>query len=175
MRPSLALVPVIVCTDNRQGVVQSLRTVHSSMGTTWGSTLMLTITENSRTECTATWVAKAPPPSYVADQPCLICTILPGHIPSEPLSCKRPGGGPLEAATGTSRPLSISTLSVSIDFLESDLVSSRTLERRVDVVGSMTVELCIPACQAESFTIAGLEYAQECCRSINHPGIVGAD
>ena len=52
---------------------------------------------------------------------------------------------------------------MSIDCLKSDLVSSRTLERRVDVVGNMTVELCIPACQAESFTIAGLEYAQECC------------
>ena len=63
--------------------------------------------------------------------------------------------------------LSPLSLSMSIDCLESDSVSSRTLERRVDVVGSMTVELCIPACQAESFTIAGLEYAQECCTSTN--------
>ena len=52
---------------------------------------------------------------------------------------------------------------MTIDCFESDLVSSRTLERRVDVVGSMTVELCILACQAESYMIAGLEYAQECC------------
>jgi len=44
----------------------------------------------------------------------------------------------------------------------SDLVSSRTLERRFDVAGSMTVELCVSECQAQSFTIAGLEYAQEC-------------
>jgi len=53
----------------------------------------------------------------------------------------------------------------------SDLVSSRTLERRVDA-GNVTVESCIPACQEESFTIAGLEYAQECwCgNEINPPG-----
>jgi hypothetical protein len=44
----------------------------------------------------------------------------------------------------------------------SDLVSSRTLERRVGVVGSVTVESCVSACQSQSFTIAGLEYAQEC-------------
>ena len=48
----------------------------------------------------------------------------------------------------------------------SDLVSSRTLERSVNA-GNVTVESCVSACQAESFTMAGLEYAQECCKS-NH-------
>ncbi|KAH8985361.1 WSC domain-containing protein [Lactarius akahatsu] len=46
----------------------------------------------------------------------------------------------------------------------SDSVTSRTLERRVDVA-SVTVESCVAACQSQSFSIAGLEYAQECCRS----------
>ncbi|KAH8985360.1 WSC domain-containing protein [Lactarius akahatsu] len=54
----------------------------------------------------------------------------------------------------------------------SDSVSSRTLERRVDV-GSVTVESCVAACQSQSFTIAGLEYAQECwCgNEIKSPGV----
>ena len=54
-----------------------------------------------------------------------------------------------------------------IDCIESDLVSSRTLERRVDVDGGMTVGSCVSACQSQSFTITGLEYAQECCKSTN--------
>ncbi|KAH9173154.1 WSC domain-containing protein [Lactarius sanguifluus] len=54
----------------------------------------------------------------------------------------------------------------------SDSVSSRTLERRVDV-GSVTVESCVAACQSQSFTIAALEYAQECwCgNEIKSPGV----
>ena len=51
-----------------------------------------------------------------------------------------------------------------IDHLESDSVSERTLERSVDA-GSTTVESCVSACQSQLFTIAGLEYAKECCRS----------
>ena len=53
-----------------------------------------------------------------------------------------------------------------IDHPESDLVSSRTLERSVGA-GNVTVELCVSACQSQSFTTAGLEYAQECCGSNN--------
>ena len=53
---------------------------------------------------------------------------------------------------------------MSIDCLGSDLVSSRTLERSVDA-GNVTVESCVSACQAQSFTTAGLEYSQECCES----------
>ena len=55
---------------------------------------------------------------------------------------------------------------MSIDRLGSDSVSSRTLERSVDA-GNVTVESCVSACQAQSFTTAGLEYAQECCESTN--------
>ncbi|KAH9967000.1 WSC domain-containing protein, partial [Russula compacta] len=43
----------------------------------------------------------------------------------------------------------------------SDSTSSRTLERRVDA-GNVTVESCAEECQSQSFTIAGLEYAQQC-------------
>lgn len=55
----------------------------------------------------------------------------------------------------------------------SDSVSSRTLELRIDALaGSLTVESCVAACQSQSFTIAGLEYAQECwCgNEIKSPG-----
>ena len=57
------------------------------------------------------------------------------------------------------------SLYMSIDRFESDTVSSRTLERSVDA-GSTTVESCVGACQSQSFTIAGLEYASECCKPI---------
>ncbi|KAI9439174.1 WSC domain-containing protein [Lactarius indigo] len=56
----------------------------------------------------------------------------------------------------------------------SDSVSSRTLELRIDALaGSLTVESCVAACQSQSFTIAGLEYAQECwCgNEIKSPGV----
>ncbi|KAH9032989.1 WSC domain-containing protein [Lactarius pseudohatsudake] len=43
----------------------------------------------------------------------------------------------------------------------SDSPSMRALERRIDA-GNVTVESCVSACQSQSFTIAGLEYAQEC-------------
>ena len=55
---------------------------------------------------------------------------------------------------------------MSIDHFESDTVSSRTLERSVDA-GSTTVESCVGACQSQSFTIAALEYADECCKPIH--------
>jgi len=53
----------------------------------------------------------------------------------------------------------------------SDTRSSRTLERRVDA-GNVTVESCVKECGKQSFTIAGLEYAQECwCgNDIRSPG-----
>jgi len=46
-------------------------------------------------------------------------------------------------------------------------VASRTLERRFDV-SNVTVEACIRECFVQSFTIAGLEYAQECCKLITN-------
>ncbi|KAI9449277.1 WSC domain-containing protein [Lactarius psammicola] len=53
----------------------------------------------------------------------------------------------------------------------SDSTSSRTLERRVDP-GNVTVESCVSTCQSQSFTIAGLEFGQECwCgNQIQSPG-----
>ncbi|KAH9161006.1 WSC domain-containing protein [Lactarius sanguifluus] len=53
----------------------------------------------------------------------------------------------------------------------SDSTSSRTLERRVDP-GDVTVESCVSTCQSQSFTIAGLEFGQECwCgNQIQSPG-----
>ncbi|KAI9439171.1 WSC domain-containing protein [Lactarius indigo] len=55
---------------------------------------------------------------------------------------------------------------------QNDLVSSRTLQRRVNA-GNVTVESCVSACQSQSFTIAGLEFAQECwCgNAIGSPGV----
>ena len=46
-------------------------------------------------------------------------------------------------------------------------MASRTLERRFDV-SNVTVEACIRECFVQSFTIAGLEYAQECCKLITN-------
>ena len=51
----------------------------------------------------------------------------------------------------------------NVDCFHSDSVASRTLERRVDL-SNVTVEACIKECLIQSFTIAGLEYAQECCK-----------
>ncbi|KAI0263595.1 hypothetical protein BC834DRAFT_971278 [Gloeopeniophorella convolvens] len=53
----------------------------------------------------------------------------------------------------------------------SDSTPSRTLERRVSA-GNVTVESCVNECQRESFTVAGLEFAQECwCgNQISAPG-----
>jgi hypothetical protein len=55
---------------------------------------------------------------------------------------------------------------MSIDRPASDSVSSRTLERSVNA-GNVTVESCVSACQSQSFTMAGLEYAHECCKIIH--------
>jgi hypothetical protein len=45
----------------------------------------------------------------------------------------------------------------------SDVVGDRTLETEIyTITSAMTVELCLAACQAAGFTLAGLEYAGEC-------------
>ena len=44
--------------------------------------------------------------------------------------------------------------------------------------GNTTVESCIAACQAQEFSLAGVEYGQECCVSISRahiPVIVRTD
>ena len=46
--------------------------------------------------------------------------------------------------------------------------TGRTLTTGMSVTGgsaAMTVELCTSACQAANFIYAGVEYAQECCKS----------
>jgi hypothetical protein len=49
-----------------------------------------------------------------------------------------------------------------------DTVGGRTLGTEIYSIpgASMTVELCLAACKAASFTYAGLEYSQECCESL---------
>ena len=80
---------VVLRADDGQGVVPSLRTVHSSMGTTMG---LFTLTDQTQTSWAAPWAAKATLLNCVADRPCSICTTLQEHIPSDPLSCQLPAG-----------------------------------------------------------------------------------
>jgi hypothetical protein len=42
----------------------------------------------------------------------------------------------------------------------------RSLLNRVDVPSGVSAETCTAACKAAGFTLAGLEYAQECCESM---------
>ena len=62
---------------------------------------VLTFTDTTQMDCTATWVVKATPPNYVEDRPYLTCIILRGRIPSEPLSFQLLASGPRWAAIGT--------------------------------------------------------------------------
>ncbi|KAI0263607.1 WSC domain-containing protein [Gloeopeniophorella convolvens] len=76
--------------------------------------------------------------------------------------------------TGTF-PIGASVVPFSVAWISqgcfSDSTSSRTLDRRVDA-GNVTVESCVNACQTQSFTLAGLEFGQECwCgNQVNAPG-----
>ena len=47
----------------------------------------------------------------------------------------------------------------------SDSVGARALQVMVDA-GSTTVESCVAACQAQGFSLAGVEFGRECCASI---------
>jgi hypothetical protein len=51
-----------------------------------------------------------------------------------------------------------------------DSVGARTLTTEIYSIGgnSMTVELCLAACLASNFNLAGVEYAGECCKSSFH-------
>ena len=49
--------------------------------------------------------------------------------------------------------------------LSSDSVDARALEMTVDA-GDTTVESCVAACQAQGFSLAGVEYGAECCASV---------
>ncbi len=60
---------------------------------------------------------------------------------------------------------------LNVDCDSSDSVSSRTLERRLDDLSqTLTVQSCVAGCQSQpdGFTVAGLEFGQECCTFINH-------
>ena len=48
----------------------------------------------------------------------------------------------------------------------SDSVSARALQVMVDA-GNTTVESCVAACQAQEFSLAGVEYGRECCTSVD--------
>jgi hypothetical protein len=52
----------------------------------------------------------------------------------------------------------------------SDSVSGRALQVMVDA-GDTTVESCVAACQAQQFSLAGVEYGKECCVSISQPRV----
>ena len=148
-------------------MAQRSRTVHSlvPLGTITGSNTAF-IGQTQIKRGSVLWAAKAILPKYVAENPGSTCTILRGRFPSEPLSFQLLASGPRWAAIGTAASPKMSRNEHCTDHLESDSVSSRTLERSVDA-GSVTVESCVSACQSQMFTIAGLEYAQECCRSAN--------
>ena len=149
-----------------QGVAQSSSTVQSSLATT--TALSMGISVRTQMIRTATWVVKETQVRPVADQPCSTCTISLGRTPSEsgPLSCLPSPSvrGPPRAVTGTVpfELLIVRHNYTNANLSHSDSVASRTLERRVDVA-NVTVEACIKECFVQSFTIAGLEYAQECC------------
>ena len=51
------------------------------------------------------------------------------------------------------------------DRVFSDSVDARALEITVDA-GNTTVESCVAVCQAQGFSLAGVEYGSECCASI---------
>jgi len=148
-----------------QGVAQSSSTVQSSLATT--TALSMGISVRTQMIRTATWVVKETQVRPVADQPYSTCTISPGRTPSGPLSCLPSPSvrGPPRAVTGTVPPRAVNLPydCANANFSHSDSVASRTLERRVDVA-NVTVEACIKECFVQSFTIAGLEYAQECCK-----------
>lgn len=68
-----------------QFAVQSFSMVRRSLETTMGSSTGTSV--RTPTQRTATWVVKETRVRPVAVQPCWMCTILRGRIPSEPRSC----------------------------------------------------------------------------------------
>ena len=54
----------------------------------------------------------------------------------------------------------------------SDNVAFRTLAHQVDTPGggsAMTVALCVDACHAAGYVLAGVEYGSQCCESSRNP------
>lgn len=63
-------------------------------------------------------------------------------------------------------PSSFSLLSTTQElFFEiSDNPHVRTLERRINLAGGMTIGKCTVACRSAGFTRAGVEFGDECCK-----------
>lgn len=87
--------------------------------------------------------------------------VVPRLLPPVPASSERTSSGLLSAATGSS---SFSPQSQSLNLL-SEGNGGRTLTLGMAVTGgaaAMTVEVCLDACQAAGYSLAGVEYSQEC-------------
>lgn len=56
-----------------------------------------------------------------------------------------------------------------------DSVASRALPVPMAVAGAMTVELCLDACHAAGYSIAGIEWSQECYCGYDLPAQVAAE
>lgn len=69
--------------------------------------------------------------------------------------------------------LYVSLVSFSVFFLDlrisctSDSVNARTLEKFMGSDGSTTVANCLATCEAQGYTIAGVEYGRECCKFLS--------
>ena len=78
----------------------------------------------------------------------------------------------LEGATPGTPPATVSTNPGPDGWVfegcYSDSVGDRTLANEVATTNgssAMTVALCVEACQAAGFSLAGVEYADQCCKS----------
>ena len=52
-----------------------------------------------------------------------------------------------------------------------DRTSARTLGNHLEVPGgpaAMSIEACLTACQSAGYTLAGVEFSGECCKSPGH-------
>lgn len=66
---------------------------------------------------------------------------------------------------GCYKSVDIQRLDIELIFGFSDSTTARALQVRVDA-GNTTVESCVAACQAQGFSLAGVEFGRECCESI---------
>jgi len=54
--------------------------------------------------------------------------------------------------------------SVNFTAYFSDSVPARVLANNVNVVGQVSIETCTTACLAGGYSLAGAEYAGQCCK-----------
>ncbi len=101
----------------------------------------------------------------------------PDNIALFQLASGSGGSSPPPTTTTSSGPTTLSTVTTTTTQpassgwtalgCYSDNVDSRSLVNAVGVTGGaagMTIELCEAACKANGYTIAGVEYADECCK-----------